>query len=329
VTLANGWTGGQYSAWRAVLGMALATHLARLLPSAGSFGVTVAFLVGIALALCLAVGFADRAAAVGLALGALYAGSVLLFAVLAAHVLVPGHPYGSFAARGRVDPRGDWSLPPATFAGAWAVLALTHAWGGYARLASLPGLAELAFAPLALSARARPWIWLAALCLSLAGVFDRSLALLMLHGLTFDPAWLGPRRDASPATLFYDGGCGLCHRAVRFVIAEDRDGRGFRYAPLGSEAFVRVIPPAERAALPDSLVLVTPDGRIRSRSAALREIGFRLGGLWRALAWGGGLVPAGLLDRGYDWIARVRSGMFARPDDACPILPADLRNRFD
>jgi predicted DCC family thiol-disulfide oxidoreductase YuxK len=329
VILANGWTGGQYSAWRAALGLGLAIHLARLLPSAGSGGVIVLLAIGIALALCLALGFADGAAAVVLALAALYSGSLLLSAVLAAPALVLGHPYGSLAARGRVDPRGDWSVPPVTFTAAWVVLALAHAWGGYARLPSLAGLAELAFAPLALVAPARPWIWLAALCMALAGLTERSLAILMLHGFTFDPAWLAPRRDASPATLFYDGACGLCHRAVRFVLAEDRDGRGFRYAPLGSQVFQRLIPAVERAALPDSLVLVTPDGRVRARSTALREVGFRLGGLWAILARVAGLVPAGLLDRGYDWIARMRSGMFAKPEDSCPILPPDLRDRFD
>jgi predicted DCC family thiol-disulfide oxidoreductase YuxK len=329
VILENGWTGGQYSAWRAVLGTALATHLARLLPSAGSFGVTLLLAAGIALALCLAAGLAARAAAAVLALSALYSGSLFLFAALAAPALAPGRPYGSFAARGRVNPGGDWSLPAALYTGAWVALALAHAWGGWSHLRSFSGLCELAFAPLALVAPARPWIWLGAAILVLAGLTERSLAVLVLHGLTFDPAWLAPRRDASPATLFYDGTCGLCHRAVRFVLAEDRDGRGFRYSPLGSDAFLRLVQPAERAELPDSLVLVTPDGRVRSRSAALREIGFRLGGLWRALAGAAGLVPFGLLDRGYDWIARVRSGMFARPEDSCPILPQDLRNRFD
>lgn len=327
--LENGWTGGQYSAWRAVLGAALATHLAGLLPSAGSFGVALLLVAGVALALCLAVGFAARAAAALLALGALYSGSLFLFTALAAPVLAPGRPYGSIAARGRVNPGGDWSLPPAVYTGAWLALALAHAWAGYAHLRSFWGLCGLAFAPLALVAPARPWIWLGAGILVLAGLMERSLAILVLHGLTFDPAWLPPRRDASPATLFYDGTCGLCHRAVRFVLAEDRDGRGFRYSPLGSDTFLRLVPPAERAELPDSLVVVTPDGRVRSRSAALREIGFRLGGLWRVLAAAAGLVPAGLLDRVYDWIARMRSGMFARPEDSCPILPPDLRNRFD
>jgi hypothetical protein len=36
-----------------------------------------------------------------------------------------------------------------------------------------------------------------------------------------------------------------------------------------------------------------------------------------------------LLDTGYDGIARIRHRIFAKPPDACPILPAPLRDRFD
>ena len=39
------------------------------------------------------------------------------------------------------------------------------------------------------------------------------------------------------ATIFYDGDCGLCHRAVRVVLAADPEGRAFRFAPLGGETF--------------------------------------------------------------------------------------------
>lgn len=131
------------------------------------------------------------------------------------------------------------------------------------------------------------------------------------------------------ATLFYDGGCGLCHRAVRFVLARDRDGRAFRFAPLHGETFAALVSPAARAALPDSLVLREPDGTLRARSDALRAIGRRLGGPWGVLAALAGLVPASLLDAGYDALARVRHRWFAPPPAACPVLPPALRVRFD
>src|SRR5262249_37300811 len=127
------------------------------------------------------------------------------------------------------------------------------------------------------------------------------------------PGWIPPRRDASPATLYYDGDCGLWHRAVRFVLAEGTDGRAFRFAPLASESFANAVPAEERAALPDSLVLRTPDARIGVRSAAVRETCARLGGLWRALAIASHVLPERLLDRGYDRIAALRKRLFVKP----------------
>ena len=41
----------------------------------------------------------------------------------------------------------------------------------------------------------------------------------------------------APERLFYDGSCALCHWAVRFVLARDREGRAFRFAPLDSDAY--------------------------------------------------------------------------------------------
>ncbi len=410
----NGWTGGQYSVFRAVFGLYLATHFAQLLPWGGELfsshgmlpdadasplyplfpnllfvwdppaAVTLLLCAGIALAVCLALGAADRVAAVGLwwiwaclfTRNPLIANPSLPFVgwLLLAHACIPKKPYGSLAARGRPDPRGDWQMPAAIFAAAWIVMAVGYSYSGYTKLVSpswrdgtaiarvlenplardvplrtlllsLPeslvhvwtwgALAlELLFAPIALFARARLWLWLALLGMHLSLVAlidfaDLSMGMVMLHLFTFNPAWIPPRRDAQPLRVFYDGACGLCHRAIRFLLAEDRDGKGFRYAPLASDTFARALPAETRAALPDSLVLVTPDGRVWTRSAALLEAGARLGGLWRLLAAAARIVPRGLLDRGYDFIARMRARMFRKPDDACPLVPPDLRARFD
>lgn len=128
--------------------------------------------------------------------------------------------------------------------------------------------------------------------------------------------------------LFYDGGCGLCHRLVSFVIAHDREGSRFRYAPLGGSTFDATLTPAQRQGLPDSVVVRTADGRILVRSDAAIHIGERLGGLWGLLARTASLLPRWLLDPGYDAIARVRGRLFAKPNGACPLLPPELRPRF-
>ncbi len=127
--------------------------------------------------------------------------------------------------------------------------------------------------------------------------------------------------------LFYDGHCGLCHRAVLFVLAHDEAAR-FRFAPLGGQTFLAEIPPAMRVNLPDSLVLLEPDGRVRVEFDAVRGLLLHLGGGWRLLGRLAGLVPRVLGDLGYRFVARIRHRLFRRPDAACPLLPPALAGRF-
>jgi predicted DCC family thiol-disulfide oxidoreductase YuxK len=132
---------------------------------------------------------------------------------------------------------------------------------------------------------------------------------------------------ASHSFVFYDGTCGLCHRAVRFALARDRDGSRFRFAPLDSEAFRRRVPDA--AALPDSLVVRTSKGELLVRSAAVLHILARAGGVWGLLAGALRMLPARFRDAIYDDVAAVRYRLFRRPADACPVTPPELRSRFE
>ncbi len=128
--------------------------------------------------------------------------------------------------------------------------------------------------------------------------------------------------------LFYDGTCGLCHHSVKFVLARDREGTGFRFAPLQGATFAETYNESQRAGFPDSIVLRTDDGRTLVRAAAAIEIGERLGGVWRTLARIIGVLPRWLLDWVYDGVAKVRKRIFAPPAGACPLLPPELRGRF-
>ena len=134
---------------------------------------------------------------------------------------------------------------------------------------------------------------------------------------------------AGRSMVFYDGACGLCHRTVRFAIARDRDGSRFRFAALDSEAFRRLVPGALRVGMPDSIVVLTPDGALLTRSGAIIHILERIGGPWRLAAELFGLVPRAIRDLGYDGIARVRYRITRKPPDACPVTPPELRARFE
>lgn len=226
----------------------------------------------------------------------------------------------------------------------WIILAAGYGYHGAMGLMSEEGpggrtaagamLFEILFAPLALSRRLRPWLWALMLALQLAlcalrGFDSRHAGLVLLHLFAFDPAWIRPKRAEATEMLFYDGHCGLCQRSVRFILAEDRDGRALRFAPLESEAFRRMVGEERRAELPDSLVLRTSEGRLLVRSAGVIHIGERLGGLWRALAVAGRAIPVSVRDRMYDFVAGIRHRLFPAPDSACPLIPAHLRGRFE
>jgi predicted DCC family thiol-disulfide oxidoreductase YuxK len=129
--------------------------------------------------------------------------------------------------------------------------------------------------------------------------------------------------------IFYDGHCGLCHRAVKFVLKHDRAGNTFRFAPLQGETIQSHIPAERRASLPDTFVVLTRDGALLIRSNASLHILERLGGGWRILANILRVIPRGLRDLMYDFVARIRYRLFGRRDDLCPVVPPNLRARFD
>jgi predicted DCC family thiol-disulfide oxidoreductase YuxK len=138
-----------------------------------------------------------------------------------------------------------------------------------------------------------------------------------------------PPSAPDPDILFYDGHCGLCHRAVKFVLKHDRSGNAFRFAPLQGETFQSRVSPERRAGLPDSVLVLTADGNLLTRSDAFLHIFRTLGGGWSTLAGILGVIPRSLRDTVYTLIARIRYRVFGTRDDLCPVVPADVRARFD
>ena len=193
-------------------------------------------------------------------------------------------------------------------------------------------LAELAFAPLAAFSRVRPWLWLAMLCLHgglivLVDFAELSLGMILLHGFTFDPAWVRRKIEPAGSLLFYDGHCGLCHRGVRFVLSEDA-GRVFRFARLQGETFRKTLPNSERKKLLDSIVVQTPDRGLLTESKAVVYILSMLGGYWRVLGVLLKWVPPAWRDRGYRLVAARRQGNSPASGDTCPPMPPESQALF-
>lgn len=137
-----------------------------------------------------------------------------------------------------------------------------------------------------------------------------------------------PHKAARPEVVFYDGHCGLCHWAVRFILARDHTGEAFRFAPLDSDTSLATLSDTARASLPDSLIVQTDDGALLMRSDAVLHVLRRLGGMWWLLGLVGRLMPRAPRDKVYDGIARLRHRLFQAPTASCPRIPPDLRERF-
>jgi len=134
--------------------------------------------------------------------------------------------------------------------------------------------------------------------------------------------------NVSPELLFYDGHCGLCHRAVLFVIKHDPHGMCFRFAPLQGETLRSRLTENQRTKLPDSMIIETQNGALLLRSDAWIHILRCLGGKWKLLATLLSLAPRPARDFFYNRIAALRHKLFRRRDEVCPLVPPELSARF-
>jgi hypothetical protein len=192
----NGWTGGQYSIFRALFGSYLALHYAQLLPWGpelfsdrgllpdpslsplvhlfpnilavwdSPFFVQLILVVATSAAMLFALGLWDRVAAIILwYVGACLLGRNPLIAnpalpyvgwLLLAHAFLPTAPAGSIAARIRGVPNPDWQMPPAIYLVAWILMSLGYTYSGVMKLASPSWLDGSALARILSNPLARP-----------------------------------------------------------------------------------------------------------------------------------------------------------------------------
>jgi predicted DCC family thiol-disulfide oxidoreductase YuxK len=125
--------------------------------------------------------------------------------------------------------------------------------------------------------------------------------------------------------LLYDGTCGLCARAVRWILDHERDHQ-IVFAPLQGPigALARARYPQIPAAI-DTVVYIA-GGRAHLRSKALLHAAQHLRAPWRwsyALRW----VPSAVLDLAYRVVAAVRYRIWGRAD-ACALVTPEQRRRF-
>ncbi len=129
--------------------------------------------------------------------------------------------------------------------------------------------------------------------------------------------------------VFFDGNCALCDGLVRYLVERDDSGRLFRFAPLGGETFLTLLPAAVRADLPDSVVVLTGDRRLLVRSDAVIQVLHRLGGAAGSVAAILGACPRSIRDGGYDLVARVRRRFRPVGGGTCQLANSPDQFRFE
>lgn len=124
--------------------------------------------------------------------------------------------------------------------------------------------------------------------------------------------------------VFFDGVCGLCNRAVDFLMVRDR-ARRLQFAPLqGATARTRL--PASDIENLNSLVVVDGETILRKSDGILHAISV-LGPGWHLIARVATMIPRPLRDLVYDFIARTRYSIFGKRD-VCRLPTPGERARF-
>ena len=129
----------------------------------------------------------------------------------------------------------------------------------------------------------------------------------------------------APVIVLFDGVCNLCNASVNFII--DRDPAGhFLFAPLQGATAPALLQKHGRSIACLDTVLLIEGGQVFTRSSAALRILRQLNMPWPLLAVFL-LVPAGIRDRVYGFIARNRYRWFGRTA-ACRVPTPELRARF-
>ena len=212
----------------------------------------------------------------------------------------------------RVLQAGFFLVPLVSWAAAW----------------NLPfAILALGMLPVATRPAFRPWAALGALAVAapFLGAHGAGFEVYLLFGLaSFGRAWAPPAKARHRAIVYFDAQCGLCARAITFLLAEDLNKR-MLFCPLQSpKAASSLGAEVVRDAGP---VVIKDSDRLLDRSAAVLRALSLLGGPWRAAAWTASLLPARRLDRAYDWAAKRRTRFFKRSKDLRDAGP-DERSRF-
>ena len=118
--------------------------------------------------------------------------------------------------------------------------------------------------------------------------------------------------------IYYDGECGLCHLAVRFILRVDSKGK-FYFSPLSNlDKNLKYI---------DSIILKRGN-KVFYEGQAIIMIFENIDSKWNYLAKVLKLIPINVLDTAYRWLSRNRAKVSVKKVSSCPIIPVCYKKRF-
>ena len=118
--------------------------------------------------------------------------------------------------------------------------------------------------------------------------------------------------------IYYDGECGLCHFAVRFILRVDSKSK-FYFSPLSNlDNNLKDI---------DSIIFKNGN-KIFFEGQAIIMIFENIDNNWNYLAKVLKLIPINLLDTAYRWVSRNRAKVSVKKVSSCPIVPSSYHKRF-
>jgi predicted DCC family thiol-disulfide oxidoreductase YuxK len=132
--------------------------------------------------------------------------------------------------------------------------------------------------------------------------------------------------EAGPVLVF-DGVCVLCSHSVQFVLRHDREKR-YRFATTQSASGHDLLMAHGLDPQRPLSVLLVDNGSGYTESAAMLRVLGGFGGAWKVLAGCLRIIPRGVRDPAYRWVARHRYRWFGRqqtcflprPEDAARFL---------
>lgn len=398
----NYWTGGQYSLFRFLFGFYLCIHFSQLLPwttelfsnqgmladstlsplirlfpnllaiqDTPAIAMMMAFL-GIIASFFFMIGKWDKWAAVVLwyvlacflGRNPLISNPSLPFVgwLLLAHLFLPKAPFGSFAARRRIDPRGGWEMSQSIFLASWCVMAISYSYSGILKLSSpswvdgtafnyllqnplvrCNGLRELlsslpefflkcmtwgvltlevSFVVFALFKKARLWIWGSMLLMHLGLLCLIDFADLTLGMIFLHFFTFNPEWIKPQNRQLTVYYDGSCGFCHSFIRLILSEN--IHRIPFHFAPLQDHFAPTD---LPNSIVVKEGD-QLYYKSTAIFHILSSLGGIWRLLSCLFSLLPRRFCDIFYDLTAYIRYSLFTKPEEVCPLIPQDLREYF-